>query len=164
MTINNINVICDNSHVNEMKGNLNGIKNVNVKNNIISDIKNESNNEKANDKKDFNFKSSENTLNNNKQIKAKTIKTNKKLHKKDSNIKAIFDREENKADKTSVKPLIKKEPNKVLNVISALSSDKNNDKNLQGKQQLLNSLRNLQYNFDTLMEIGVRGTKALKNK
>lgn len=50
--------------------------------------------------------------------------------------------------KSEVKPIIKDKENK----------NKNKD-----KKDILNSLSNLQYNFDNLMAIGVHGTKLLKN-
>ena len=54
--------------------------------------------------------------------------------------------------KNEVKPIIKDKENK----------EKKENKNKERKD-LLNSLNNLQYNFDNLMAIGVHGTKLLKN-
>ena len=57
----------------------------------------------------------------------------------------------------------KKEKNKDENKIKS-HNDKESEKSNNTRRDLLNSLNNLQYNFDNLMEIGVHGNKILNNK
>ena len=57
----------------------------------------------------------------------------------------------------------KKEKNKDENKIKS-NNDKESEKINNTRRDLLNSLNNLQYNFDNLMEIGVHGNKILNNK
>ncbi len=57
----------------------------------------------------------------------------------------------------------KKEKNKDENKIKS-NNDKESEKSNNTRRDLLNSLNNLQYNFDNLMEIGVHGNKILNNK
>ena len=58
----------------------------------------------------------------------------------------------------------KNENNKNEKEIKILKNDKIIEKSNNSRRDLLNSLSNLQYNFDNLMEIGVHGNKYLKNK
>ena len=44
------------------------------------------------------------------------------------------------------------------------TNDKESEKSNSSRRDLLNSLNNLKYNFDNLMEIGVHGNKYLNNK
>ena len=53
---------------------------------------------------------------------------------------------------------------KEVNKINPTISDKQSEKSNTTRRDLLNSLNNLQYNFDNLMEIGVHGNKYLNNK
>ena len=57
----------------------------------------------------------------------------------------------------------KKEKNRDENKIKS-NNDKESEKSNNTRRDLLNSLNNLQYNFDNLMEIGVHGNKILNNK
>ena len=57
----------------------------------------------------------------------------------------------------------KKEKNKDENKIKS-HNNKETEKSNNTRRDLLNSLNNLQYNFDNLMEIGVHGNKILNNK
>ena len=57
----------------------------------------------------------------------------------------------------------KKEKNRDENKIIS-NKDKESEKSNNTRRDLLNSLNNLQYNFDNLMEIGVHGNKILNNK
>ena len=57
----------------------------------------------------------------------------------------------------------KKEKNRDENKIKS-NNDKESEKINNTRRDLLNSLNNLQYNFDNLMEIGVHGNKILNNK
>jgi hypothetical protein len=51
----------------------------------------------------------------------------------------------------------------IKNEVKPIIKDKENKKNNKDKKDILNSLSNMQYNFDNLMAIGVHGTKLLKN-
>ena len=66
-------------------------------------------------------------------------------------------------NKSIVDKNIKKEKNKDENKIKS-NNDKESEKINNTRRDLLNSLNNLQYNFDNLMEIGVHGNKILNNK
>ena len=57
----------------------------------------------------------------------------------------------------------KKEKNRDENKIKS-NNDKESETSNNTRRDLLNSLNNLQYNFDNLMEIGVHGNKILNNK
>jgi hypothetical protein len=76
------------------------------------------------------------------------IKNEEKEEKKDISKNEPIENDKNKNNKgDEVKPIIK---------------DKENKYN-KTRKDLLNSLSNLQYNFDNLMAIGVHGTKLLNN-
>ena len=57
---------------------------------------------------------------------------------------------------------LKKEENKIN--LSTKDKDKESEKSNSSRRDLLNSLNNLKYNFDNLMEIGVHGNKYLNIK
>ena len=70
--------------------------------------------------------------------------------------------EENKEDKNDSKIENKEEKNKKENEVKPIIKDKEKKTN-RTRQDLLNSLYNLQYNYDNLMALGIHGTKILNN-
>lgn len=83
---------------------------------------------------------------------------------KGNKIEDIKSNNANTKDKNDIK--IKNEiskEEKINSIIKDKISEKSNITN-DTRRDLLNSLSNLQYNFDNLMEIGVHGNKYLKNK
>ena len=96
----------------------------------------------------------------------KKVKKKKKKKKEDDNEsnKVLKPGQKYKLSSNTNKDENKKEEDKNINIkneVKPIIKDKEN-KNKERKD-ILNSLNNLQYNFDNLMAIGVHGTKLLKN-
>ena len=98
----------------------------------------------------------------------------KLLIKKDLNDEKINDDQNNEDKEQNKNDIIKenkensnskeKEPIKKDNEVKPIIKDKEKEKKTNKNQRdILNSFKNLQYNFDNLMEIGVHGNKVLNN-
>ena len=104
--------------------------------------------------------------------KVKKKKKKKKEDDKESN-KVLKPGQKYKLSSNTNKDENKKEEDKNVNIINEdiiknevkpIIKDKENKENKnKERKDILNSLNNLQYNFDNLMAIGVHGTKLLKN-
>ena len=114
-------------------------------------------------KKKFKLKKTEKTekiekIENGQKYKLLTYKTLNEINKEK-------DEKKNNNDDTKIKKnenidiSKKEESEKNIN-----TNDKENEKSNSSRRDLLNSLNNLKYNFDNLMEIGVHGNKYLNNK
>ena len=114
-------------------------------------------------KKKFKLKKTEKTekiekIENRQKYKLLTYKTLNEINKEK-------DEKKNNNDDTKIKKnenidiSKKEESEKNIN-----TNDKESEKSNSSRRDLLNSLNNLKYNFDNLMEIGVHGNKYLNNK
>ena len=114
-------------------------------------------------KKKFKLKKTEKTekiekIENGQKYKLLTYKTLNEINKEK-------DEKKNNNDDTKIKKnenidiSKKEESEKNIN-----TNDKESQKSNSSRRDLLNSLNNLKYNFDNLMEIGVHGNKYLNNK
>ena len=114
-------------------------------------------------KKKFKLKKTEKTekiekIENGQKYKLLTYKTLNEINKEK-------DEKKNNNDDTKIKKnenidiSKKEESEKNIN-----TNDKESEKSNSSRRDLLNSLNNLKYNFDNLMEIGVHGNKYLNNK
>ena len=155
-----------NEHKTEIKETNNNMDN---KNNISNGEENNKIKKKKKVKKKMKIKKSDKVENaeNGQKYKLLTYQTlnqiiNEKKEKEKEN-KIEDKKTENKSivDKNIKKE--KKEKNKDENKIKS-NNDKESEKINNTRRDLLNSLNNLQYNFDNLMEIGVHGNKILNNK
>ena len=155
-----------NEHKTEIKETNNNMDN---KSNISNGEENNKIKKKKKVKKKMKIKKSDNVENaeNGQKYKLLTYQTlnqiiNEKKEKEKEN-KIEDKKTENKSivDKNIKKE--KKEKNKDENKIKS-NNDKESEKSNNTRRDLLNSLNNLQYNFDNLMEIGVHGNKILNNK
>ena len=167
----NIKKEIENKILNEHKTEIKETKNNNVdnKNNISNGEENNKIKKKKKVKKKMKIKKSDKVENgeNGQKYKLLTYQTlnqiiNEKKEKEKEN--KIEDKKiENKSivDKNIKKE--KKEKNMDENKIIS-NKDKESEKSNNTRRDLLNSLNNLQYNFDNLMEIGVHGNKILNNK
>ena len=155
--------------------------------NIKKEIENKILNEHKTEIKETNNNNVDNKSNisngeeNNKIKKKKKVKKKMKIKKSDKvengqkyklltyqTLKQIINekKEKEKENKIIVDKNIKKEKkekNRDENKIKS-NNDKESEKSNNTRRDLLNSLNNLQYNFDNLMEIGVHGNKILNNK
>ena len=156
-----------NEHKTEIKETNNNI--VDNKSNISNGEENNKIKKKKKVKKKMKIKKSDKVENaeNGQKYKLLTYQTlnqiiNEKKEKEKEN-KIEDKKTENKSivDKNIKKE--KKEKNKDENKIKS-NNDKESEKSNNTRRDLLNSLNNLQYNFDNLMEIGVHGNKILNNK
>ena len=156
-----------NEHKTEIKETNNNI--VDNKSNISNGEENNKIKKKKKVKKKMKIKKSDKVENgeNGQKYKLLTYQTlnqiiNEKKEKEKEN-KIEDKKTENKSivDKNIKKE--KKEKNKDENKIKS-NNDKESEKINNTRRDLLNSLNNLQYNFDNLMEIGVHGNKILNNK
>ena len=155
-----------NEHKTEIKETNNNMDN---KNNISNGEENNKIKKKKKVKKKMKIKKSDKVENaeNGQKYKLLTYQTlnqiiNEKKEKEKEN-KIEDKKTENKSivDKNIKKD--KKEKNRDENKIKS-NNDKESEKSNNTRRDLLNSLNNLQYNFDNLMEIGVHGNKILNNK
>ena len=155
-----------NEHKTEIKETSNNMDN---KNNISNGEENNKIKKKKKVKKKMKIKKSDKVENgeNGQKYKLLTYQTlnqiiNEKKEKEKEN-KIEDKKTENKSivDKNIKKE--KKEKNRDENKIIS-NKDKESEKSNNTRRDLLNSLNNLQYNFDNLMEIGVHGNKILNNK
>ena len=167
----NIKKEIENKILNEHKTEIKETKNNNVdnKSNISNGEENNKIKKKKKVKKKMKIKKSDKVENgeNGQKYKLLTYQTlnqiiNEKKEKEKEN-KIEDKKTENKSivDKNIKKE--KKEKNKDENKIKS-NNDKESEKINNTRRDLLNSLNNLQYNFDNLMEIGVHGNKILNNK
>jgi len=167
----NIKKEIENKILNEHKTEIKETKNNNVdnKNNICNGEENNKVKKKKKVKKKMKIKKSDKVENaeNGQKYKLLTYQTlnqiiNEKKEKEKEN-KIEDKKTENKSivDKNIKKE--KKEKNRDENKIKS-NNDKESEKSNNTRRDLLNSLNNLQYNFDNLMEIGVHGNKILNNK
>ena len=153
-----------NEHKTEIKETNNNMDN---KNNISNGEENNKIKKKKKVKKKMKIKKSDKVENaeNGQKYKLLTYQTlNQIINEKKEKENKIEDKKtENKSivDKNIKKE--KKEKNKDENKIKS-NNDKESEKINNTRRDLLNSLNNLQYNFDNLMEIGVHGNKILNNK
>ena len=92
---------------------------------------------------------------NGQKYKLLTYKTINEIKNENKN-----DNDDTKNKKDETKEISKKEEIKK----NRTTSDKVSEKSNNSRRDLLNSLNNLKYNFDNLMEIGVHGNKYLNNK
>ena len=146
--------ILSNNNNNKINSNLENKTepNINV-NNLNKDIKTEKSSVKKKKKiKKKKKEDSEKILKSGDQIvkgqKYKLLTKNEKSN--NENIIKEYEKDNNKninENKNEVKPIIKDNENKTN----------------KSRKEFLNSLNNLQYNFDNLMAIGVHGTKILNN-
>ena len=153
-----------NEHKTEIKETNNNI--VDNKSNISNGEENNKIKKKKKVKKKMKIKKSD-KIENGQKYKLLTYQTlnqiiNEKKEKEKEN-KIEDKKTENKSivDKNIKKE--KKEKNRDENKIKS-NNDKESEKSNNTRRDLLNSLNNLQYNFDNLMEIGVHGNKILNNK
>ena len=167
----NIKKEIENKILNEHKTEIKETNNNNVDNKSYNSNEEENNKikKKKKVKKKMKIKKSDKVENgeNGQKYKLLTYQTlnqiiNEKKEKEKEN-KIEDKKTENKsiADKNIKKE--KKEKNKDENKIKS-NNDKESEKSNNTRRDLLNSLNNLQYNFDNLMEIGVHGNKILNNK
>lgn len=153
-----------NEHKTEIKETNNNMDN---KNNISNGEENNKIKKKKKVKKKMKIKKSDKVENaeNGQKYKLLTYQTlNQIINEKKEKENKIEDKKtENKSivDKNIKKE--KKEKNRDDNKIKS-NNDKESEKSNNTRRDLLNSLNNLQYNFDNLMEIGVHGNKILNNK
>ena len=168
---NNIKKEIENKILNEHKTEIKETNNNNVDNKSYNSNEEENNKikKKKKVKKKMKIKKSDKVENgeNGQKYKLLTYQTlnqiiNEKKEKEKEN-KIEDKKTENKsiADKNIKKE--KKEKNRDENKIKS-NNDKESEKSNNTRRDLLNSLNNLQYNFDNLMEIGVHGNKILNNK
>ena len=153
-----------NEHKTEIKETNNNMDN---KSNISNGEENNKIKKKKKVKKKMKIKKSDKVENaeNGQKYKLLTYQTlNQIINEKKEKENKIEDKKtENKSivDKNIKKE--KKEKNRDENKIKS-NNDKESEKSNNTRRDLLNSLNNLQYNFDNLMEIGVHGNKILNNK
>ena len=95
---------------------------------------------------------------NGQKYKLLTYKTINEIRNEKNENKNNNDDAKNKNNES--KEISKKEESKK----NITTSDKVSEKSNNSRRDLLNSLNNLKYNFDNLMEIGVHGNKYLNNK
>ena len=154
-----------NEHKTEIKETNNN--NVDNKSNISNGEANNKIKKKKKVKKKMKIKKSDKVENaeNGQKYKLLTYQTlNQIINEKKEKENKIEDKKtENKSivDKNIKKE--KKEKNRDENKIIS-NKDKESEKSNNTRRDLLNSLNNLQYNFDNLMEIGVHGNKILNKK
>jgi hypothetical protein len=166
---NNIKKEIENKILNEHKTEIKETNNNNMdnKNNISNGEENNKIKKKKKVKKKMKIKKSDKVENaeNGQKYKLLTYQTlNQIINEKKEKENKIEDKKtENKSivDKNIKKE--KKEKNRDENKIKS-NNDKESEKSNNTRRDLLNSLNNLQYNFDNLMEIGVHGNKILNNK
>ena len=159
----------ENKILNENKTEIKETNNNNAdnKNNISNGEENNKIKKKKKVKKKMKIKKSDKVENteNGQKYKLLTYQTlNQIINEKKEKENKIEDKKtENKSiqDKNIKKE--KKEKNRDENKIKS-NNDKESEKSNNTRRDLLNSLNNLQYNFDNLMEIGVHGNKILNNK
>ena len=153
-----------NEHKTEIKETNNNMDN---KNNISNGEENNKIKKKKKVKKKMKIKKSDKVENaeNGQKYKLLTYQTlNQIINEKKEKENKIEDKKtENKSivDKNIKKE--KKKKNRDENKIKS-NNDKESETSNNTRRDLLNSLNNLQYNFDNLMEIGVHGNKILNNK
>ena len=147
--------------------------NINTENNVINNNENDKVKKKKKIKKKIKIKKGEKIDNTEKGQKFKllTYKSLNEIKKeeKEKKERIIEDKKEDKISNSKNKNVNKinnekNENNKNEKDIKILKNDKIIEKSNNSRRDLLNSLSNLQYNFDNLMEIGVHGNKYLKNK
>ena len=155
-----------NEHKTEIKETSNNMDN---KNNISNGEENNKIKKKKKVKKKMKIKKSDKVENaeNGQKYKLLTYQTlnqiiNEKKEKEKEN-KIEDKKSENKSIQEKNIKKEKKEKNRDENKIKS-NNDKESEKSNNTRRDLLNSLNNLQYNFDNLMEIGVHGNKILNNK
>ena len=155
-----------NEHKTEIKETNNNMDN---KNNISNGEENNKIKKKKKVKKKIKIKKSDKVENveNGQKYKLLTYQTlnqiiNEKKEKEKEN-KIEDKKSENKSIQEKNIKKEKKEKNRDENKIKS-NNDKESEKINNTRRDLLNSLNNLQYNFDNLMEIGVHGNKILNNK
>jgi len=171
---NNIKKEIENKILNDNKTEIkdNNINNADSKNNISNVDENNKIKKKKKVKKKMKIKKSDKVENaeNGQKYKLLTYKSlneiinEKKEKEKENKIedkKAENKNIQGKNDKNLKQE--KKEKNKDENKIKS-HNNKESEKSNNTRRDLLNSLNNLQYNFDNLMEIGVHGNKILNNK
>ena len=156
-----------NEHKTEIKETNNNI--VDNKSNISNGEENNKIKKKKKVKKKMKIKKSDKVENveNGQKYKLLTYQTlnqiiNEKKEKEKEN-KIEDKKSENKSIQEKNIKKEKKEKNRDENKIKS-NNDKESEKSNNTRRDLLNSLNNLQYNFDNLMEIGVHGNKILNNK
>ena len=156
-----------NEHKTEIKETNNNI--VDNKSNISNGEENNKIKKKKKVKKKMKIKKSDKVENaeNGQKYKLLTYQTlnqiiNEKKEKEKEN-KIEDKKTENKSIQEKNIKKEKKEKNMEENKIKS-NKDRESEKSNNTRRDLLNSLNNLQYNFDNLMEIGVHGNKILNNK
>ena len=153
-----------NEHKTEIKETNNNMDN---KNNISNGEENNKIKKKKKVKKKMKIKKSDKVENgeNGQKYKLLTYQTlNQIINEKKEKENKIEDKKtENKSIQEKNIKKEKKEKNRDENKIIS-NKDKESEKSNNTRRDLLNSLNNLQYNFDNLMEIGVHGNKILNNK
>ena len=153
-----------NEHKTEIKETNNNMDN---KNNISNGEENNKIKKKKKVKKKMKIKKSDKVENaeNGQKYKLLTYQTlNQIINEKKEKENKIEDKKtENKSIVAKNIKKEKKEKNRDENKIKS-NNDKESEKSNNTRRDLLNSLNNLQYNFDNLMEIGVHGNKILNNK
>ena len=153
-----------NEHKTEIKETNNNI--VDNKSNISNGEENNKIKKKKKVKKKMKIKKSDKIENgeNGQKYKLLTYQTlNQIINEKKEKEKENKIEDKKTENKSIVDKNIKKEKNKDENKIKS-NNDKESEKINNTRRDLLNSLNNLQYNFDNLMEIGVHGNKILNNK
>ena len=151
-----------NEHKTEIKETNNNI--VDNKSNISNGEENNKIKKKKKVKKKMKIKKSD-KIENGQKYKLLTYQTlNQIINEKKEKENKIEDKKtENKSIQEKNIKKEKKEKNRDENKIKS-NNDKESEKSNNTRRDLLNSLNNLQYNFDNLMEIGVHGNKILNNK
>ena len=168
---NNIKKEIENKILNEHKTEIKETNNNNMdnKSNISNGEENNKIKKKKKVKKKMKIKKSDKVENaeNGQKYKLLTYQTlnqiiNEKKEKEKEN-KIEDKKSENKSIQEKNIKKEKKEKNRDENKIKS-NNDKESETSNNTRRDLLNSLNNLQYNFDNLMEIGVHGNKILNNK
>ena len=166
---NNIKKEIENKILNEHKTEIKETNNNNVDNKSYNSNEEENNKikKKKKVKKKMKIKKSDKVENgeNGQKYKLLTYQTlNQIINEKKEKENKIEDKKtENKSIQEKNIKKEKKEKNRDENKIKS-NNDKESEKSNNTRRDLLNSLNNLQYNFDNLMEIGVHGNKILNNK
>ena len=125
---------------------------------------------------DVNQNNNNDEINKSEKSSVKKVKKKKKKKKENDNGSSkgvLKPGQKYKLSSNTNKDENKKEEDKNVNIINEdiiknevkpIIKDKENKENKnKERKDILNSLNNLQYNFDNLMAIGVHGTKLLKN-
>ena len=158
----------NNKHIHSIFDNHNN--NIEVNNDMNKNINNSekgSIKKKKKIKKKKNVKDGENVLKPGEAIKQGQkykllIKTNLNEEKNNEEIKDEKKEEKPKNDNNNINKENNENKIKKEKETKPIIKDKEKKSN-KTRRDLLNSLNNLQYNFDNLMEIGVHGTKVLNN-